>query len=241
MFFVFRGTETRRRRVLLAHVRPPFCLPIVLASGEVIEARSQVDPNACIGRAASFRQCFGRELVGSRGGGNRGWSRFAGGRRGCRCGCLRSCRCSRRSWFGSSRSDRSAGLRGSAARAALGDVSFFRDALRLIFSPVRSPFLFAAFNGFLLSDGVRRQRCESDQCGADDRNGPDFHSFTPNDTFTVARSMVLIQTRNLPMAAIKSLARSWRIKENVPKPFTRMPADWCGPLQRSGRAPRRTC
>jgi hypothetical protein len=50
----------------------------------------------------------------------------------------------------------------------------------------------------------------------------------------VARSMILIQTRNLPMAAIKSLTRSWRLKEDVPKPFTRMPADWCGPLQRSG-------
>jgi len=36
------------------------------------------------------------------------------------------------------------------------------------------------------------------------------------------------------MAAIKSPTRSWRLKEDVPKPFTRMPADWCGPLQRSG-------
>ena len=44
MLFVSRGTETRRRRVLLAHVRPPFCLPKVLACGEVIDARSQVDP-----------------------------------------------------------------------------------------------------------------------------------------------------------------------------------------------------
>jgi hypothetical protein len=50
----------------------------------------------------------------------------------------------------------------------------------------------------------------------------------------VARSMILIQTRNLPMATIKSLARSWRLKEDVAKPSTRMPADWCGPLQRSG-------
>jgi len=46
--------------------------------------------------------------------------------------------------------------------------------------------------------------------------------------------MILIQSRNLPMAAIKSLGRSWRLKEDVPKPFTRMPADWCGLLQRSG-------
>ena len=66
MLFVFRGTETRRRRVLLAHVRTPFCLPIVLASGEVIDARSQVDPHDGIGRAARFCQGFGRKLVGSR-------------------------------------------------------------------------------------------------------------------------------------------------------------------------------
>ena len=50
----------------------------------------------------------------------------------------------------------------------------------------------------------------------------------------MAPSMILIQTRNLPMATMKSLARSWRLKEDVPKPFTRMPTDWCGPLQRSG-------
>jgi hypothetical protein len=63
MVFVHRGASASGAGVGFAHVSALFRVSVIARAGEVIDARSGVDPNDRIGRATRTRLLVGRELA----------------------------------------------------------------------------------------------------------------------------------------------------------------------------------
>jgi len=146
MLLTLRGTCAYGRRVLFAHVGTLLEIAVILMAGEMVDFRIQVHVNDGVSWAVAFGLRLSGELIRAS---RRGRSLP---RRGGWCGRGSLLRWSSR-WC-SGWCSRRCSRRGGAGPAFL-DVGLLRNLGCLVSLLVRSPFLLASLDGFLLGQAWR--------------------------------------------------------------------------------------